>query len=189
MGWLNTRGLYKCTTQHQQYELSSKFWHLLFLNSITNTERKQWQATTVLLTRKAHRRMSLVRLQSIGLLPVRHDWTTSPSLFTLGIGEGNGNPPQCSCLENPREGGAWWAAVYGVTQSQTWLKRLSSSRITTTTTFWISELPWRLNGKESICQCRRKGLGRSSGEGKDSPPQYSYLGNPMIKEPGRLQNC
>ena len=43
------------------------------------------------------------------------------------IGEGNGNPLQCSCLENPREGGAWWAAVYGVAQSRTWLKRLSSS--------------------------------------------------------------
>ena len=43
------------------------------------------------------------------------------------IGEGNGNPLQCSCLENPRDGGAWWAAVYGVAQSQTLLKRLSSS--------------------------------------------------------------
>ena len=42
-------------------------------------------------------------------------------------GEGNGNPLQCSCLENPRDGGAWWAAVYGVTQSQIWLKWLSSS--------------------------------------------------------------
>ena len=41
--------------------------------------------------------------------------------------EGNGNPLQCSCLENPRDGGAWWAAIYGVTQSQTQLKRLSSS--------------------------------------------------------------
>ena len=43
-------------------------------------------------------------------------------------GEGNGNPLQCSCLENPRGGGAWWPAVYGVAQSQTRLKRLSSSR-------------------------------------------------------------
>ena len=43
------------------------------------------------------------------------------------MGEGNGNPLQCSCLENPRDGGAWWAAIYGVTQSQTLLKRLSSS--------------------------------------------------------------
>ena len=48
--------------------------------------------------------------------------------FSLSyIEEGNGNPLQCSCLENPRDGGAWWAAVSGVTQSQTRLKRLSSS--------------------------------------------------------------
>ena len=43
------------------------------------------------------------------------------------IGEGNGNPLQCSCLENPKDGGAWWAVIYGVAQSQTWLKWLSSS--------------------------------------------------------------
>ena len=43
------------------------------------------------------------------------------------VGEGNGNQHQCSCLENPRDGGAWWAAVNGVTQSRTRLKRLSSS--------------------------------------------------------------
>ena len=50
--------------------------------------------------------------------------------FSLScIGEGNGNPLQCSCLENPRDGGAWWAAIYGITQSQTQLKRLSSSSI------------------------------------------------------------
>ena len=48
--------------------------------------------------------------------------------FSLSYtGEGNGNPLQCSCLENPRNGGVWWAAIYGVTQSQTQLKRLSSS--------------------------------------------------------------
>ena len=48
--------------------------------------------------------------------------------FSLScIGKGNGNPLQCSCLENPRDGGAWWAAVSGVAQSQTRLKRLSSS--------------------------------------------------------------
>ena len=50
--------------------------------------------------------------------------------FSLACtGEGNGNPLQCSCLENPRDGGAWWATVYGVTQSQTRLKQLSSSSI------------------------------------------------------------
>ena len=63
------------------------------------------------------------RLQSMGSLRVRHDWATSLSC----IGEGNGNPLQCSCLENPRDGGAWWAASYGVVQSWTRLKRLSSS--------------------------------------------------------------
>jgi len=48
--------------------------------------------------------------------------------FSLScIGEGNDNPLQCSCLENPRDGGAWWAAIYGVAQSRTRLKRLSSS--------------------------------------------------------------
>ena len=65
------------------------------------------------------------RLQSMGSQRVGHDWATSLSLSH--IGEGNGNPPQCSCLENPRDRGPWWAAVCGVAQSQTRLKRLSSS--------------------------------------------------------------
>ena len=57
------------------------------------------------------------RLQSMGSLRVRHHWATSLSLSLSCIGEGNGNPLQCSCLENPRDGGAWWAAVSGVAQS------------------------------------------------------------------------
>ena len=48
-------------------------------------------------------------------------------LVLLCLGKGNGNPLQCSCLENPRDGGVWWAAIYGVAQSRTRLKRLSSS--------------------------------------------------------------
>ena len=66
------------------------------------------------------------RLQSLGLLRVD---TTERLHFPFSlscIGEGNGNPLQCSCLENPRDGGTWWAAVYGVTQSRTRLKRRSS---------------------------------------------------------------
>ena len=55
------------------------------------------------------------RLQSMGSLRVGHDRATSLSR----IGEGNGNPLQCSCLENPRDGEAWWAAVSGVAQSRT----------------------------------------------------------------------
>ena len=66
------------------------------------------------------------RLQSMGSLRVRHD--RLPFHFSLScIGEGNGNPLQCSCLENPRDGGAGWAAIYGVAQSQTRLTRLSSN--------------------------------------------------------------
>ena len=65
------------------------------------------------------------RMQSMGSLRVGHDWATSLSLSR--IREGNGNPLQCSCLENPRDGGAWWAAIYGVAQGRTRLKWLSSS--------------------------------------------------------------
>ena len=56
--------------------------------------------------------------------PYESDTTERLSFhFSLScIGEGNGNPLQCSCLENPRDGGAWWAAVYGVTQSRTRLR-------------------------------------------------------------------
>ena len=63
-------------------------------------------------------------------------WDIIEGLIVLvSIGEGNGNPLQCSCLENPRDRGAWWAAIYGVAQSQTRLKWLrSSSRVKTTTT-------------------------------------------------------
>ena len=66
-------------------------------------------------------------LQSMGSLRVRHDWVTHFHFSLSCIGEGNGNPLQCSCLENPRNGGDWWFAVYGVAQSQTRLKYLSSS--------------------------------------------------------------
>ena len=66
-------------------------------------------------------------LQSMGSLRVRHDRVTSLSLFTFMHWRRKWNPLQCSCLENPRDGGAWWAAVYGVAQSRTWLKWLSSS--------------------------------------------------------------
>ena len=67
------------------------------------------------------------RLQSMGLL--ESDTTEQLHFhFSLScIGEGNGKPLQCSCLENPRDGGAWWAAIYGIAQSWTRLKWLSSS--------------------------------------------------------------
>ena len=89
--------------------------------------RRQWHPTPVVLPGKSHGWRSLVGCSPWG----REELDTIERLcfhFSLScIGEGNGNPLQCSCLENPRDGGAWWATVYGVTQSRTRLKRLSSS--------------------------------------------------------------
>ena len=92
-----------------------------------NSSNLQWHPTPVLLPGKSHGRRSLV-----GCSPWGHkesDMTEQLHFhFSLScIGEENGNPLQCSCLENPRDGGAWRAAVSGVAQSQTRLRRLSSS--------------------------------------------------------------
>ena len=89
--------------------------------------RRQWHPTPVLLPGKSHGRRSLVGCSPWGL----EESDTTEWLhfhFSLScIGEGNGNPLQCSCLENPRDRGAWWAAIHWVAQSRTRLKRLSSS--------------------------------------------------------------
>ena len=89
--------------------------------------RRQWQPSPVLLPGKSHGQRSLVGCSPWG----REELDMTEELhfhFSLScIGEGNGNPLQCSCLENPRDWGAWWAAVYGVAQSRTQLKWLSSS--------------------------------------------------------------
>ena len=89
--------------------------------------RRQWHPTPVLLPGKSHGQRSLVGCSPWS--PWELDTTERPHFhFSLSyIGEGNGNPLQCSCLENPRVEGAWWAAMYGVAQSRTRLKWLSSS--------------------------------------------------------------
>ena len=101
-----------------------------------NQKGKNWSQhpTPVLLPGKSHGRRSLV-----GCSPWGH-WESDTERLHFDfspscIGEGNGSPLQCSCLENPRDGAAWWAAVYGVAQSWTGLKWLSSS----------SQLPFQLN--------------------------------------------
>ena len=98
---------------------------------LQNDQRRQWQPTPVLLPGKSHGWRSLVGCNLWG----REESDTTKRLhfhFSLScIGEGNGNPFQCSCLENPRDRGAWWAAIYGVAQSRTQLKRLSSSSSST----------------------------------------------------------
>ena len=89
--------------------------------------RRQWHPTPVLFPGKSHGRRSLVGRSPWGC--EESDMTEQLHFhFSLSCtGEGNGNPLHCSCLENPRDGGAWWAAVYGVAQSRTRLKWLSSS--------------------------------------------------------------
>ena len=91
------------------------------------SQRRRWHPTPVLLPGKSHGQRSLVGYSPWG----REELDTTERLhfhFSLScIGEGNGNPLQCSCLENLRDGGASLAAIYGVTQSQTRLKLLSSS--------------------------------------------------------------
>ena len=100
----------------------------LWVSSIP-LQRRQRHPAPVLLPGKSHGRRSLVSCSPWG----REELDTTERLhfhFSLScIGERNGNPLQYSCLENPREGGAWWAAVYGVSQSQTRLKWLSNSSI------------------------------------------------------------
>ena len=89
--------------------------------------------------------------------------------FSLScIGEGNGNPLQCSSLENPRDRGAWWSTIYGVAQSRTRLKQLSSS---SSNSWWLKK--WR------IClRCRRLGLNPWDGKipwRRDSQPTPVFL--------------
>ena len=97
--------------------------------SMIRYQRRQWHPTPVLLPGKSHGQRSLVGCSPWGL----EEFDTTEQLhfhFSLScIGEGNGNPLQCSCLENPRDRGAWWAAIYGVAQSWTQLKQLSGSMI------------------------------------------------------------
>ena len=89
--------------------------------------RRQWHPTPVLLPGKSHGWRSLVGCGPWGCYESGMTERLHFHFSLSCIGEGNGNPLQCSCLENPRDGGAWWAAIYGVAQSQTQLKWLSSS--------------------------------------------------------------
>ena len=138
--------------------------------------RRQWHPTPVLLAGKSHGQRSLVGCSPRG----RYESGTTERLhlhFSLScIGEGSGNPLQCSCLENPRDTGAWWAAVSGVAQSRTRLKWLSRH---------TCGLRW-LSGKEFAYQYRSHRRckldpksGRSLEGGNDNPLQYSCLENPM----------
>ena len=144
--------------------------------------RRKWHPTPVFLPGKSHGWRSLVGCFPWGC----KESDTSERLhfhFSLScIVEGNGNPLQCSCLENPRDWGSWWATVYAVAQSRTRLKWLSSSSS-------IDQLEGFPGGSEVKANARNVGdpcsiprSGRSPGEGNGNPLQYSCLGNPMDGE-------
>ena len=102
--------------------------------------RRQWHPTPVLLPGKPHGWRTLVGSSPWGC-EESHMTEQFHFHFSLSrIGKGNGNLLQCSCLENPRDGGAWWAAVYGVTHSWTRLKRLSSSSSSSSRLYLVSGL-------------------------------------------------
>ena len=112
--------------------ISSALGKLWAINqNLLNAQNKLWygegNGTPVLLPGKSHGWRSLVDCSPWGCWELDTTQWLHFHFSLSCIGEGNGNPFQCSCLENPRDGGAWWAAIYGVTQSWTRLKWLSSS--------------------------------------------------------------
>ena len=92
-----------------------------YFNTKVCTRRRQWQPTPVVLPGKSHGRRGLIGCSQWG----REESDTTEGLrfdFSFScIGGGNGNPLHCSCLENPMDRGAWWAAVHGVAKSRIWL--------------------------------------------------------------------
>ena len=133
-----TKCLFTCTVLYgfQREKISSTMYSIQFVwelemgrvyHQMKSGFARQWQPTAVLVPGKSHGRRSLVGCSPWG--PQESDMTERLHFhFSLScIGEGNGNPLQCSCLENPRDRGAWQAAVSGVAQSRTRLKQLSSS--------------------------------------------------------------
>ena len=124
---------------------------MLILYVVVYIWRRQWHPTPVLLPGKSHGRRSLVGCSSWG--HTESDTTERHHFhFSLScIGGGNGNPLQCSCLENPRDGGAWWAAVYGVAQSQTRLSKF-------TFTFHFHALEKEMAAHSSVLAWRIPGM-------------------------------
>jgi len=109
-------------------------------------QRRQWHPTPVVLPGKSHGLRSLVGCSPLGCKELG---TTERFHFHFSlscIGEGNGNPLQYSCLENPRDGGAWWAAIYGVAQSWTRLQRRSSSSSSTLSDIWFANIFFHSGG-------------------------------------------
>ena len=148
---------------------AASVWLALSSNS---TRRRRWHPTSVFLPGKSHGQRSLVGCSPWG----RDESDTTERLhfhFSLSlsrIGEANGNPLQCSCLENPRVGGAWWAAVYGVAQSRTRLKWLSSG----TSTSISSSFPLKVVNVTQLLKARLLDINKVK-SGRFNQSLYSFV--------------
>ena len=188
----------KHTHRHSQSSVWSNAWAPCGPVNLTHKinhhywwqRRKQWHPTPVLLPGKSHGQRSLVGCSPWG--PWGH-WgldTTERLHFhfsLLCIGEENGNPLQYSCLENPRDGGAWWAAVYWVAQSRTWLKRLSSSSIGDR---WASLVAQTVKRLPTMQETRVWSLGQEDPLEKEMATHSNIHAwkIPWTEEPGGLQS-
>ena len=181
------------------FDQENRLWH-----AHTTSWRRQWHPTPVLLPGKSHGRRSLVGCSPWG----RYELDTAERLrfhFSLScIGEENGNPLQCSCLENPRDEGAWCTAICGVAQSRTRLQQLSSSSACRRRRHWQPTpvlLPGKSHGRRSLVGCSPWGLTESDttdrlhfhfslsciGEGNGNPLQCFLPGESQGQ--GSLVGC
>ena len=116
-------------SKQNNLDIRKNSWRMKMINIkqkyLQNPQRRRWHPTPVLLPGKSHGLRSLVGCSPWG----RESWTRLSDftfIFHSCIGDGNGNPLQCSCLENSRDSRAWWDAIYEVAQSRTRLKSISS---------------------------------------------------------------
>ena len=147
--WIHVSTINNCTAQEMPHKLHI---HLALAHTLTTflklfnslqLEKALAPHPSTLLHWESHGQRSLAGFCPWGRWEVDTTKRLHFHVLLLCIGEGNGNPLQCSCLENPRDGGAWWAALYGVAQSWTWLKWLSSSS--------SIRAPMRHNFREKSC--------------------------------------
>ena len=124
--------------------------------------RRKWQPTPMFLPGKYHGQRNLTGYSSWGCKRVRHDWVTKQQHLHIYVyvkliyGEGNGTPLQYSCLENPIDGGAWWAAVHGVARSRTQLSDF-------TLTFHFHALEKEIATHSSVLAWKIPGTGEPGG--------------------------
>ena len=142
MRWMKLEPIMQSEVSQKEKHQYNKLTHIygIYKHGNDNPQRRQWHPST--LAWKIPWMEEPGRLQSMGSRRVGLDWATSLSLFTFMHWRRKWQPTQCSCLENPRDGGAWWAAIYGVAQSRTRLTRLNSNENPVCETVKETQMYW-----------------------------------------------